>query len=110
MMTGQIQQVMPILRMATENKQMFKLNDSVQMDGTIGRIIAIGRTSTLHVLVRVNDHTWKVEKWYSLMCQPYMSYMWTIENAFRIPERRYVKTPKLNAREADEYPYVLRLR
>lgn len=89
---------------------MYKLNDSIEKDGVVGRIIAIEKISTLHVLVRVNDHTWKVEKWYSRMCQPYMNFLWTIETVFRIPERRYIKTPKLHAKDADEYPYVLRLK
>lgn len=111
MMIGQTQWVMPILRMATENKQMFKLNDPVQMNGIIGRVFAIDKLNTLHVLVRVNEYTWKVEKWYSMMCQPYMNYMWTVQSAFKTQHHtRFVKTPEFQSMKNDNYPYVLRLK
>jgi len=88
---------------------MYQLNDSVQCEGFIGRVFKVGNNGTIHVLIRINENTWKVEKWYTIACRPYMGYMWTIQNAFNI--RRNVKnpTPELIPMDIDDYPYVIRL-
>lgn len=72
---------------------MYKLNDSVELDGVVGRIIAIENSSTYHVLIRIGANTWKVEKWY--MFRPYVGYLWTIPEAFRAKGISYQPSPKI---------------
>ena len=84
---------------------MYNLNDSVEKDGVFGRIIAIENSNTFHVLIRTNENTWKVEKWYSI--RPYVGYLWTIPEAFRAKGIRYLPSPKLSGMNDG---HVLRLK
>lgn len=86
---------------------MYIINDSVEKDGVVGRIIAIQNSNTFHVLIRVGENTWKVEKWYSF--KPYVGYLWTIQEAFRAKGIRYLPSPKIHPMK-EAYPYVIRLK
>lgn len=88
---------------------MYQLNDPIQSEGKVGRVYSYGKNGSLNVLVRVNENTWKLEKWYELMCRPYIGYLWTFQNVFgnKIKVKNY--TPKLVPMDIDDDPYVIRL-
>jgi hypothetical protein len=92
---------------ATVLKQMYKINDAVEYDGVVGRIIAIQNSNTFHVLIRVGENTWKVEKWHSF--RQYDGYLWTIQEAFRARGIRYMPSPIIGPMK-EPYPYVIRLK
>ena len=88
---------------------MYNINSAIEKDGVIGRIFAIENSNTFHVLIRVGEHTWKVEKWYSMMCKSYVGYIWSMEEAFRNKGIRYMPSPKIVPMK-EPYPYVIRLK
>lgn len=88
---------------------MYQINDAIQFEGKVGRVYSYGKNGTLHVLVRVNENTWKVEQWYELMCQYYVGYMWTYQNVFGTKRKIRNYTPELKSMDVEEYPYVIHL-
>lgn len=75
---------------------MYKCNDIVECDGRYGRVVYFDPTTyTVHVLIKLNEYTWKLEKVQPYMCNPAQVFLWTIESAFRTWYRRNNKTPEL---------------
>lgn len=82
---------------------MYKANDIVEYEGNLGRVFSYDKiTHSVHVLFRVNDHTWKVEKCDEFFCKHVQTYMWGIEYAFRIRYQKANRTPVLKPVNADE--------
>lgn len=88
---------------------MYQINDPVQYEGKVGRVYSYGNNASVNVLVRVNENTWKLENWYSLMCQPYVGYLWTYQNVFGNKMKLKNYTPELTSMDIDNDPYVIRL-
>jgi hypothetical protein len=88
---------------------MYQLNDPIQFEEKVGRVFSYGKNGTVNVLVRVNENTWKVEKWYLLMCRPYVGYLWTLQNVFGTKRKMLVNTPELVPMDIDNDLYVINL-
>ena len=88
---------------------MYQLNDPIQFEEKVGRVFSYGKNGTVNVLIRVNENTWKVEKWYLLMCRPYVGYLWTLQNVFGNKIKLKTFTPELVAMDIDNDPYVIHL-
>ena len=86
---------------------MYKFNDPIQCEGRVGRVFSLGERRTIHVLVRVNEHTWRVETWYTMGCEPYHGFLWTFQNAFRT--QLSVRTPSLAPMEIEDDIHVIHL-
>lgn len=81
---------------------MYKLNDIVEYDGVLGRVFSYDKiTHSVHVLFRVNDHTWKVEKCDEFFCKHIQKYMWSVDTAFCIKYQKMHRTPQLGPDEGD---------
>lgn len=76
---------------------MYQNNDIVENSyGILGRVIHHDRYShVVHVLVRVNTFTWKIEKWDPYFCNKKMAFLWPIETPFAIRYQRRHRTPEL---------------
>lgn len=72
-------------------------NSIVQNDfGVMGRVIYHDKYShVIHVIVRVNTFTWKIEKWDPYHCNQIQTYLWPIETPFRIRYQKIQRTPDL---------------
>lgn len=87
---------MPILMKDTVYKEMFLVNQIVECDGNYGRVMAHDVvTHTVHVLLRLNNNTWRIKKIDDLHCYPAQVFLWTIENAFGIRRPRVNRTPQI---------------
>jgi hypothetical protein len=82
---------------------MYKANDIVEYEGKLGRVFGYDNiTHSVHVLFRVNDHTWKVEKCDEFFCKRVQTYIWGIEYALRIKYQKATRTPNLAPMVADD--------
>ena len=63
---------------------MFENNCIVQNNqGIIGRVVYYDRlTHTLHVMVRLNTFSWKIEKWDPYSCNKKQTFLWSINIPF----------------------------
>jgi len=97
--------------MATEsNTRMFKNNQAVTDNTYVGRVMYHDVvTHTVHVLVKINEHTWKIEKWDQFFCYPYDQYVWPIDTPFVIKYHRLQRTPILQPMDIEDDVNVLRL-
>ena len=99
MTIGQIQLEMLILMMVMGNniRGMFKNNTIVKnSEDIIGRVIYHDTYShVVHVIVRVNTFTWKIEKWDPFHCYPCLTYLWPLETPFCIRYQKMHRTPDL---------------
>jgi hypothetical protein len=65
-------------------------------DGIVGRVIHYDRYShVIHVIVRTNTFTWKVEKWDPYKCYEFQTYLWPMETPFCIRYQKIHRTPEL---------------
>lgn len=62
---------------------MYQINDAVQCNNKIGRIFSFGDRGNIHVLVRINNFTWKLETWFGLSCRYYEGFLWTFYDVFK---------------------------
>ena len=76
---------------------MFENNSIVKgIDGIIGRVIYYDRYShVVHVLVRLNTFSWKIEKWDPYCCNEIQTYLWPINTAFACRYYQPYKSPDL---------------
>jgi hypothetical protein len=76
---------------------MFNNNSIVRnYEGIVGRVFYHDTYShVVHVLVRVNTFTWKVEKWDAFDCYDAPVYLWPIETPFCIRYQKIHRTPDL---------------
>jgi hypothetical protein len=101
---------MPILTMATVFKEMYLPNQIVEYKGQPGRVLYVDPIQQyIHVLIRTNQNTWKIEKCDSLFCKPIHAFLWTIESAFCIRRQRTTQTPHLAPLEIQEIDHVMEL-
>lgn len=106
----EIKQVMPILTMATVFKEMYQPNQIVEYYGRYGRVMFHDRTKhNVHVLFRVNDNTWKVEKCNDFFCKPAQVFLWTIESAFHTRYFRNTRTPQFRPARVVVEDFVMEL-
>ena len=77
---------------------MYRPNEIVEYEGQHGRVIYHDLlTHTIHVLFRVNNNTWKVEKCDPFQCKPAQVFLWTIESAVCSRYLRRQRTPELQS-------------
>ena len=88
---------------------MYKINDPIQFEEKVGRVYSYGNNGSVNVLVRVNENTWKLENWYTLMCRPYVGYLWTYQNVFGNKMKLKNYTPELTPMDVDDDPHVIHL-
>ncbi len=88
----------------------FTNNQSVTNYSSVGRVMYHDVvTHTVHVLVKTNENTWKVEKWDQYFCYPHDEYVWPIETPFVIKYHRLQRTPVLQPMDVDDDVNVLKL-
>jgi hypothetical protein len=106
----EIKQVMPILMMATVFKEMYQSNQIVEYYGRYGRVMYYDRLKhNVHVLFRVNDTTWKIEKCDEIFCRPAQVFLWTIESAFHTKYFRKTRTPQFRPVRVVDDDYIMEL-
>jgi hypothetical protein len=82
---------------------MFKISDIVEFNGKYGRVMYYDPiTYTVHVLFKISNNTWKVEKCDYLFCKPAQVFLWSIESAFCTKPQRKQQTPELVPLNADD--------
>ena len=76
---------------------MIQNNSIVQnYNGVIGRVVYKDNyTYMLHVLVRLDTFSWKIEKWDIYSCNEIQGYLWTINTAFACRYYEPYKSPDL---------------
>lgn len=74
---------------------MYSPSQIVEYSGRYGRVMYHDtKKHILHVMFRVNENTWKIEKYDELYCKPAQVFLWTIENAFKTKYLRRTRTPQ----------------
>lgn len=76
---------------------MFANNCIVKNDYDIlGRVIYFDRYShVVHVIVRLNTFSWKIEKWDPYSCKEVQAYLWPIETPFACRCYQSYRSPDL---------------
>lgn len=79
------------------NIRMFENNSIVQNDyGVIGRVVYHDRlTYKIHVMVRLDTFSWKIEKWDYYQCNEIQTYLWTINTPFACRYYQPYRSPDL---------------
>lgn len=79
---------------------MYIPNQIVEVEGTYGRVMYHDlRTQYVHVMFRMNNNTWKIQKCDSLFCKPAQVFLWTIHSAFSSRYPRQLRTPQFHPLE-----------
>lgn len=82
---------------------MYLLKQIVEYQGRYGRVLYHDTiTHNVHVLFRVNDNTWKLEKCDDLFCKPAQIFLWSVESAFCIKYSQKTRTPQFEAMRVDD--------
>ena len=82
---------------------MYKCNQIVEVEGVYGRVIYHDPvTHIVHVLLRTNFNTWKIQKCDDLHCKPVQVFLWTIESAFCTKYSHRTRTPQFEAMRVDQ--------
>lgn len=88
---------------------MFLANQIVEYCGNYGRVIYHDPvTYNVHVLLRINPNTWKIEKCDQLFCKPVEMFLWSVDNVFRIKYLPKTRTPQLKPVRVEE-DYVMKI-
>lgn len=84
---------------------MYSNGQTVEYSGRYGRVMYHdSKTHIVHVLFKMNNNTWKIEKHDETMCKPAYVFLWTIENAFNTKYLRRTRTPRFEPmRVPDDY-------
>ena len=89
--------------MATAYKEMYKPDQTVEVDGRFGRVLYHDPvTHFVHVLFKTNTNAWKLEKCDDLHCKPAQIFLWSTENVFCVKHQRRYRTPTLVPVKADD--------
>lgn len=93
----------------TVYKEMYSYSQIVEYNGRFGRVIYHdSRTHLVHVMFRINNNTWKIERYDELHCKPAQVFLWTIENAFNTKYLRKTRTPQFEPIRVS-YDYIMEL-
>lgn len=76
---------------------MYSPNQIVEVDGMIGRVIYHNITTQhVHVMFRMNNNTWKIQKCDVFFCKPAQVFLWTIHSAFSSRYPNQLRTPQFH--------------
>jgi hypothetical protein len=90
---------------------MFKANEIIHYDGKVGRVLYHDPIfSNVYVLCRVNENTWKQEKWYSISCQKYSGILWDMHIPFCIKYTHWHNRMEIDDDEPYEYVMYVNFR
>lgn len=96
---------MLILMKVTVYKEMYSRGQIIECYGKYGRVMYHDtRTHFVHILFKINEYTWKIEKHDELFCRPGHVFLWTIETAFKTKFISGTRTPQFRpVRVSDDY-------
>jgi hypothetical protein len=79
---------------------MYIPNQIVDVDGMVGRVIYHDpMTQHVHVMFRLNNNTWKIQKCDVFFCKPAQVFLWTIHSAFSSRYPKQMRTPQFRSVE-----------
>lgn len=82
---------------------MYSHGQLVELFGRYGRVIYHDtRTHLVHILFKINDYTWKIEKHDESFCTIGEAFLWTIETAFKTKFINRTRTPQFGAVRVSE--------
>lgn len=89
---------------------MYQPNQIVEFNGRYGRVMFHDPiTYNVHVMFRVNDNTWKIEKCDQFFCKPAQVFLWSIERAFSTKYLRKTRTPQLKPVRVTDEDYIMEI-
>ena len=87
---------------------MYQNNQIVEYEGRYGRVIFNDPiTRNVHVMFRLNNNTWKIEKCGQIYCKPAELFLWTIQSAFCT--KHLLKTPQIGGIDMEIDDYFIKL-
>ncbi len=88
---------------------MFQRSDIVEYNGRYGRVMYYDPvTHNVHVMFKIKNNTWRIEKCDVFFCKHAQVFLWTIESVFGVKHMK-LKTPLLVPMEIDDDIHVLKV-